>query len=680
MLSFRNTLIALAVVLLGACSGDNTIVGEGGTGTGGTGGTGGGGGGTTVPSAAVITATSSSTSIPSDGSSNATITAYVRDANNSLIAGVPVAFTASSGGISGATAVTGADGTATAELLTAGDSSLRTITVTATAGSLETTVDVQVVATTGTASVQMGSGSGSAFAPGMIDIATTDLSAGGSTSLSISLVYSDGTLYTGNATIGFNSPCVATGTSEMRQNGVPVSTVQTSTGIATVTYVAQGCSGSDVITATTVVEGQNLSASGTVTVAAAAVGSIEFLSATPNNIALEGTGDPSRPETSTVVFRVRDASNGPVSGASVAFSLNTSVGGIGLSTTTATSDSQGLVQTIVQAGTVATSVRVTATVTSVSPTIATQSSQLSVTTGIPTDNSFSLAVECFNIEGLNVDGVTTTVTARLGDRFQNPVPDGTAVTFTAEGGNILSQCTTQTNATEGGVCAVEFRSSNPRPADGRITIFAKAIGEESFTDSNGNGAFDVGESFFDIEEPFRDDDEDGTFTSGEEFYDFDSSFDRNAADGVFNGVLCNDPARCDPAKQSAGIGENNLIILSGSSPVVTLANGAALPANLVIAADSAQGISFWVRDVNDNPMPAGTTISLSASGGGFSVVAPNSFTVPCTAISAGVAFPGLTTFSFTITASPTATSAVITLETVTPGGITTITQIPVSSM
>jgi len=150
----------------------------------------------------------------------------------------------------------------------------------------------------------------------------------------------------------------------------------------------------------------------------------------------------------------------------------------------------------------------------------TQSSQLTVTTGIPTDNSFSLALECFNIEGWQYDGEITGVTARLGDRFQNPVPNGTAITFTAEGGNIESQCTTQTNASEGGVCSVSFRSSNPRPADGRVTILAKAIGEESFVDANGNGAFDDGETFSDIPEPFRDDNEDGAYQAGEDFFVF----------------------------------------------------------------------------------------------------------------------------------------------------------------
>jgi len=149
---------------------------------------------------------------------------------------------------------------------------------------------------------------------------------------------------------------------------------------------------------------------------------------------------------------------------------------------------------------------------------------------------------------------------------------------------------------------------------------------------------------------------------------------------VFNGVLCNDPARCDVTKQSAGIGENNLIILSGSSPVVTQTNGAALPANIVVAADSAGGVTFLVLDVNGNPMPAGTTVSLSSSGGGFTVGSPNSFTVPCTAIAADSVFPGLTAFSFTVSATGTATSAILSLEVVTPGGITTITQLPVSTM
>ena len=91
-------------------------------------------------------------------------------------------------------------------------------------------------------------------------------------------------------------------------------------------------------------------------------------------------------------------------------------------------------------GNVATTVRVTATVVGLS--IGTQSDQLTVTTGIPDQDSTSLSIETLNPEAWNRDGIVDTVTIRLSDRFNNPVPNGTAVTFTTEGGQIVSQCLT----------------------------------------------------------------------------------------------------------------------------------------------------------------------------------------------------------------------------------------------
>jgi hypothetical protein len=362
----------------------------------------------------------------------------------------------------------------------------------------------------------------------------------------------------------------------------------------------------------------------------------------------------------------------------VSFALNTSVGGISRTPATAVSDAQGLVQTVVSAGTVATSVKVTATVTSATPAVSTQSSQLTITTGIPTAASFSLAVQCFNIEGLEVDGVTTEVTARLGDRFQNPVPDGTAVTFTAEGGNIQSQCTTSTTATEGGVCVVNFRSSEPRPANGRVTLLAKAIGEESFTDGNGNGAFDNTENFSDLSEPFRDDNEDLTYQAGEDFFDFNNNQTRDGPDSLFNGVLCNDTAgRCGAAAtRSTGIARQARIIMSGSTAVISQTNGAAFPSPVFsIAQNSASAVVFWVRDANGNPMPGGTTVSLTANGASLSVATPSSFSVPCALPNIGALIPGITTFAFTVNSATTAGDGVLTLTVRTPRGQTTTLQL-----
>jgi hypothetical protein len=633
---------------------------------------------------AALTMMSSASTIPSDGSQPATIVAIARDANNLLMSGVPVSFTASSGGLAVVQGVTGSNGQATATLSTAGDSTARNITVTASAGGLSSSSVVAVAPTSSTTTVSIGNGSGSSFTPNLLAVAVPSLSAGGSTSLTVSIVRQDGTLYTQPVTLNFNSPCVAANTAVIRNSGVVTSTVTTSTGQAILTYVAQGCAGLDRITATTTIGSQSLSATGDVTVAAATIGSIEFVGATPTNIALRGTGSSGRPETSTVVFRVRDSSNGPVSGATVNFALSTTVGGITLTSPSATSDSQGNVQAIVNAGTVATPVTVSATVAGTA--IGTQSSQLSISTGIPTAGSFSLAVSCQNIEGLEYDGTIATVTARLADRFSNPVPDGTAVSFQAEGGSIISQCNTTTNANEGGVCSVDFRSSNPRPADGRITLLATAIGEESFIDADGNGAFTAPDTFrllpagltpaHDLGEPYRDDNESAAYDVGEPFYDFYNVGAelnvRNPRDNLFNGALCNDGARCsiDPLKQRAGIGASNIIILSGSSPVVTLPGGGALVSR-TITQNGSTTFDLWIRDVNGNPLPGGTTVTGAASGAGLTIIQPATSTVPCSSLPANAQAGGITRYSFTVTSATTVGTGSFVLSIRTPRNLTT---------
>src|ERR1039457_349944 len=111
---------ALSLALLAACSGGGASLGSSGS----VGGSSSGGsssssssGGTTV-SATSLTAISSATSIPADGSQSATITVLARNASNNLISGVVVSFDASTGGaiaVSG-TGVTNSSGAATATL------------------------------------------------------------------------------------------------------------------------------------------------------------------------------------------------------------------------------------------------------------------------------------------------------------------------------------------------------------------------------------------------------------------------------------------------------------------------------------------------------------------------------------------------------------------------------------
>lgn len=311
-------------------------------------------------------------------------------------------------------------------------------------------------------------------------------------------------------------------------------------------------------------------------------GSIQFISAEPEFMSLKGTGGVGYGETSQVSFKVVDIYGSPIEGATVSFTLSTTVGGLSLTPSSASSNSSGIVATTVQAGTIATPVRVGASVTlSDGQLIYVQSDLLTVTTGIPDQNSISLSMDKFAPEGWEHDGETVNVTARVGDRFNNPVPDGTVINFTTEGGLIESSC-----QTAGSVCSVVWTSQAPRPADHRSTVMAYAIGHETFYDYNANGVFDDGDAFDDIGEAFRDDDETGSynpssgngFSADEKLIDYDESGAYTAADGVYNGVPCEHTTDCPvDANNIAGrsnfltnVRDSGVIIMASSTPNVYL--------------------------------------------------------------------------------------------------------------
>ena len=539
----------------------------------------------------------------------------------------------------------------------------------------------------------MGSGTGSSFQTGALGLSSTSLSAGGATSITANIVDQTGTLYTGGTvSVTFNSPCIAQGLATVAASGNSTAgstagTVSTSTGSASAVYTAKGCSGSDLISATATVSSASLTASGTVTVAAAAVGSMAFVSATPANINLKGTGSSGGSETSTVVFRVLDTSGGPRAGASVTFTLNTSVGGITFAPASGTTDANGQVQTIVSAGTVATTVRVTAATTAADgSTISTQSNALTVSTGIPTSQGISLSVQCPNVEAWDTDGVTVPVTVRMTDRFNNPVPDGTAANFRTTLGGIVSQCLTSTTATESGVCTVNWVSKDPRTnpitqlQNGRSPLLVSAIGEESFVDVNSNGIFDDPDNhvppFDDLGEPFLNETEHYTgnpavavYDAGDQYIDFNSDGVRNGPDGEFHGVLCMRSATPPAfgscaATKSLAIGSSNIIIMSGNHPNVT-----PTPAPPYTLPGTGLQVSFLIADDRGQQMPAGTTVAASMSSGTGTIVGPSSYTWPCVSAAGGSSF----TFNL-IPPVSNPTAGVLILTITTPGKIQTVFQ------
>ncbi|MGV6809480.1 MAG: hypothetical protein ACWA5U_06355, partial [bacterium] len=270
---------------------------------------------------------------------------------------------------------------------------------------------------------------------------------------------------------------------------------------------------------------------------------LSFESASPENISIRGAATEGS-TSSVLIFKLIDEHGQPISNQTIDFSLNTSIGGIQLSTNKATTNDNGEVTVLVHAGTISTNVRVTATLAA-NPTISIQSDNLVISTGIADQNSFNIYSELIDSGALkqDADGKEVKIHAIASDHFNNPVPDGSTVYFMAEGGQVGSEC-----RIKDGTCSVIWRNTLPRPADGRISILATMLGEESFFDGNGNGIQDGDDPFDDMGEAYLDANENGEYDEGqEEFRDFNENGIRDQADGKYNGILCA-PESCSDRK------------------------------------------------------------------------------------------------------------------------------------
>lgn len=563
-----------------------------------------------------------------------------------------------------------------------------------------------------------------AFEIGAVDVeimvssslAANEALAAGSTALITVEITRNGSLYMPPLAVEFTSGCVQAGLAVIDEEVTSIG------GIARSTYRAAGCVGADMVTATVITGGNTVSGSVTVEVSEAALGSLEFLDVSAPVLALKSTGGANRTETSVVRFRLVDANGNPVAGRQVDFALSTSVGGLELAQQSGFTNIEGIVQTVVRSGIVPTPVRVQArseqTIAGVTVVVTAPSDVMSVSTGLADQNSFSLSRAAFNVHGLNFDGSEVDVTVFLADHFNNPVPDGTAVNFITEGGSIEPSCTT-----ENGRCLVKWRSQNPRPftapeynntilskcdgglpcpfgivnndltidrpLGGRATITAYAVGQESFSDLNGNGRFDDGEFVpaYDLTEAFTDHNEDGVFggkscadaldpcapenSNGdefEEFIDFNNNGTFDGTNGLYDGLLCReeDAAAGICSRELLHVFQNQEIIMSGDEAFFRLvtyaADCAAIPGVtatpvrvnsdlaspfvLEVQSDptsnrmcnvsaidlstatgaSSVALRLFIADLYNNPLPVTTQVSVSADNG--VLVGTDSFTYP----------------------------------------------------
>jgi hypothetical protein len=566
-----------------------------------------------------------------------TATATVRNSSGTAIQGAVVTFSADSGLVSftptSATALTNASGVASITVNAASVSSAGATNITASAllivnGTSTTITSDPVGISVGGASVTLGT----------LTVGTTPISAYGTSGLSVSVLI-NGSPATVPISVTFDSPCLQAGKATI---STPVTS---SAGTAISTYKDNGCASGatsiiDTITAS-VTSGATSAAN--ITVQPTLVSNIQFVSAVPSTIGIKGTGSAALTQNSLVTFKVVDNSNKGKEGEVVDFSLlpSTIPGGVSFSPSSASSASDGTVTTMVTSGTVPTPAWVVATLHSDS-TIKSQSNELVITYGLPTQIRFTLAVQTHNIEGWEYAGVPSTLTVYAYDRLGNSVPDGTAVSFVSEGAGI----TPGSCKTASGTCSVTFLSGNPRPASGRVTILAYTVGEESFVDANGNNTYDTSETFYTLGTLYIDANEDSHWNTGEQFFAPYASEGSSScpADGLSK------DGTCDATWSINYVRGINLVILSGSYADETTQT-------FSMSSTCSSTLNVLLQDSNGNPMPAGTTASIGNSSVSYQPNGATTASAATLSITTGTPVPNVTNATYiavTVTADCTA--------------------------
>lgn len=436
--------------------------------------------------------------------------------------------------------------------------------------------------------------------------------------------------------------------------GAITPTATTVSGIASATFQAGNTAGTVGVTVTA----GSVSASGSIVILGANVGSIQFTSAVPDIIGVKGSG---QAETAIVAFSVKDVNGQPApDGTSVTFTLTGPNGGESLNPMTA-STVGGLASTTLQSGSVAGAVRVTASTVVSGVTISSSSTGVSIGGGVPSMKAFTLATSKLNLSGLSYVNLQSTISAFLADRFGNfNILQGTSISFWTEAGAIDASNVTDAS----GTTSVTFRTQDPMPVspaanytfsppvtltgnpnDGVSTVIATTRGEECFVDRNGNGSYDgpATDSFpasCDLGEPYIDANDNGTFDGATEVF-----VDSNG-NGGYDGPN--------------GVWDSNIIIWkridilfsAGPSQIVVS------PTTFTVSDGGSENFALCVADANANSLMAGSTVGVTASKG--TVTGGGPLTMPDSSI-------GPYCFSFNLAdaspadSNPSAESATLTI-------------------
>jgi hypothetical protein len=557
--------------------------------------------------------------ISSTTSGSATLHAeLLNPASHLPMTGIPVSFTTSGGSLANAEVTTDVNGSANTGLLISAASNSSSIEVTATARGSTRTITVAVLSLANLelsaqpATLQCSNGSA-----GLSVIQALALDASNSPLANVQVSFAASGGATLNSLIAVtNAEGQATVTASAPPglpDGNALITAQASGVDAAVTVPISGCFGTQ--------------PSATPTPGLGEPNVLQFLSANPSQIGVLQSG---QPQQSALTFKLTDSTGAPVPGVSVDFFV-TSLGGEGVTPTSAVTADDGTVQTELTAGTRATVVQVTAETGS----IVAISTAVSIVGGPPVQGRISAGVQYLNIAGNVTQGLKDPITILMADQFSNPVPPGTAVSLQSLGGGVSVLSSSDNN----GVATANLLAEAPTnpidlagmPTGGVVTILAFTFGQTPFFDLNNDGIWEPGEPVVAVPEPFFDLNGDGIRESNEPFIDLNGNgkYDLDQSHGQFS--------------QHVVVFTSTRVTLSGATVAAM-----SPPSGFTIPFRNSQTFILTLADGFGNPLASGTTYQVVSSPGG--TVAGGSGTVP-DGQTFGRLIQGLNQFPITVTDS-----------------------------
>ncbi len=222
--------------------------------------------------------------------------------------------------------------------------------------------------------------------------------------------------------------------------------------------------------------------------------SIALTGVSSNDISIAGVGGT---ENSTLTFEVRDSVGSPITienRARVSFKTNFSpntftLGGTNpvILPTLDSTDENGKVRVSITSGTQAGVLQLEAVINLTNPvrTIKSQPVIISVSSGFADQGHFTIAPSQYNFPGLQKAFLSMNISVQVGDRYSNPVKQGTSVYFNSANGIIQ----TQKGLTDiNGFVTMTLFSGNPYPlspnlasglSNGFSRLYARTIGKDS---------------------------------------------------------------------------------------------------------------------------------------------------------------------------------------------------------